>query len=95
MTVQAQCGCRSAGTRGGRLSSIRTPANQVTLPTRAAITRIGSALATGWMLGAGVVALVTRMRLRFDVALGVEGFLDEIERTDLHRLGRLGQGRIA
>jgi sodium/hydrogen antiporter len=36
---------------------------------------IGSALATGWMLGAGVVALVTRMRLRFDVALGVEGFL--------------------
>ncbi|MFC0397027.1 cation:proton antiporter [Paraburkholderia rhizosphaerae] len=36
---------------------------------------IGSALAIGWLLGAGVVALVTRLRLRFDVAVGVEGFL--------------------
>jgi NhaP-type Na+/H+ or K+/H+ antiporter len=34
-----------------------------------------SALAIGWVLGAGVVALVTRLRLRFDLALGVEGFL--------------------
>jgi NhaP-type Na+/H+ or K+/H+ antiporter len=34
-----------------------------------------SALAIGWVLGAGVVALVTRVRLRFDLALGVEGFL--------------------
>jgi sodium/hydrogen antiporter len=36
---------------------------------------LGSAIAIGWLLGAGVVALVTRLRLRFDVALGVEGFL--------------------
>ncbi|MDQ7977216.1 cation:proton antiporter [Paraburkholderia sp. SARCC-3016] len=36
---------------------------------------IASALAIGWALGAGVVALVTRLRLRFDLALGVEGFL--------------------
>jgi NhaP-type Na+/H+ or K+/H+ antiporter len=36
---------------------------------------VGSALAIGWLLGAGVVALVTRLRLRSDVALGVEGFL--------------------
>jgi sodium/hydrogen antiporter len=36
---------------------------------------IGSALAIGWVLGAGVVSLVTRVRLRFDLALGVEGFL--------------------
>jgi sodium/hydrogen antiporter len=36
---------------------------------------VASALAIGWALGAGVVALVTRVRLRFDLALGVEGFL--------------------
>ncbi|CAB3750833.1 cation:proton antiporter [Paraburkholderia humisilvae] len=36
---------------------------------------IGSAVVVGWSLGAGVVALVTRLRLRFDVALGVEGLL--------------------
>ncbi len=36
---------------------------------------IGSAIAVGWLLGAGVVALVTRLRTRLGVALGIEGFL--------------------
>ncbi|HEY3598101.1 MAG TPA: cation:proton antiporter [Paraburkholderia sp.] len=36
---------------------------------------IGSAIAVGWLFGAGVVALVTRLRTRLGVALGIEGFL--------------------
>ncbi|HVE06579.1 MAG TPA: cation:proton antiporter [Paraburkholderia sp.] len=36
---------------------------------------LGSAVAIGWLLGAGVVALVTRLRMHTEVAIGVEGFL--------------------
>jgi NhaP-type Na+/H+ or K+/H+ antiporter len=36
---------------------------------------LGSAVAIGWLLGAGVVALVTRLRMHTEVTIGVEGFL--------------------
>ncbi|WP_371884168.1 cation:proton antiporter [Caballeronia sp. S22] len=34
-----------------------------------------AAVVIGWALGAGVVVLVTRLRIRYDLALGLEGFL--------------------
>jgi len=36
---------------------------------------LASAVFVGWALGAGVVVLVTRLRTRYDHALGLEGFL--------------------
>ncbi|GAB2918400.1 cation:proton antiporter [Paraburkholderia jirisanensis] len=36
---------------------------------------LGSAVAIGWLFGAGVVALVTRLRMHTEVTVGIEGFL--------------------
>jgi sodium/hydrogen antiporter len=61
-------GSATSGGASGQIASLSGFASSVAWG-------IVSALAIGWVLGAGVVALVTRVRLRFDLSLGVEGFL--------------------